>query len=268
MARVQAFRDSHLREIAKILAEAVTHAELSSLFKQCSIVEQGGTSKWNRILMALSSRQTQDRCGNNVAAFIQAALDPARFTGRKDVHENLCQQVNEVLSFSGLHVDNAGQLKLVKQASTISEAEQRASQLRSKLSDRNVHADVLKFCRAELLEHDYFHAVFEATKSVADKIREKSGLLSDGAKLVDEAFGFGKSQYPKLAFNSLQTDTERSEHVGYMNLIKGLFGTFRNVTAHVPRIKWPINEQDALDILTLASLIHRRLDGAVQTHVK
>ena len=268
MSKVQVFKDSHLRRIAEILADAATHAELSSLFEQCSVVEQGGNPKWERILMALSSRQTQDRCGNNIAAFIQATLDPARFTERKDVHENLCQQVNKVLSFSGLHIDNAGQLRPVKQASTILEAEQRASQLRSKLTDRNVHADVLKFCRAELLEHDYFHAVFEATKGVADKIREKSGLLSDGAKLVDEAFGYGKSPYPQLAFNSLRTDTEHSEHVGYMNLIKGLFGVFRNVTAHVPRIKWPINEQDALDILTLASLIHRRLDEAVQTHIK
>jgi uncharacterized protein (TIGR02391 family) len=268
MARVQVFRDSHLREIAKILAEAVTHAELSSLFEQCSIVEQGGTPRWERILMALSSRQTQDRCGNNVAAFIQAALDPARFTRRKEVHAGLCQQVSEVLSFSGLQIDDAGQIRPIRPASTLSEAEQRVSQLRSKLRDRNVHPDVLKFCNAELLEHDYFHAVFEATKSVADKIRDKSGLSSDGSKLVDEAFGFGKSQYPPLAFNSLQTDTEHSEHVGYMNLLKGLFGVFRNVTAHIPRIKWSINEQDALDMLTLASLLHRRLDEVVQTYVK
>ena len=35
--------------------------------------------------------------------------------------------------------------------------------------------------------------------------------------------------------------------------------------AHAPKIHWPINEQDALDILTLASLLHRRLDSAVRT---
>ena len=31
------------------------------------------------------------------------------------------------------------------------------------------------------------------------------------------------------------------------------------------QLHWPINEQDALDILTLTSLLHRRLDGAVRT---
>jgi uncharacterized protein (TIGR02391 family) len=51
---------------------------------------------------------------------------------------------------------------------------------------------VLKFCRAELLVNNYFNAVFEATKSVAEKLRIKSGRLSDGAALVDEALGLDK----------------------------------------------------------------------------
>lgn len=54
---------------------------------------------------------------------------------------------------------------------------------------------------------------------------------------------------------------------GLMNLIKGLFGAFRNTTAHAPKIHWQITEQAALDILTTISLIHRRLDSAVRTHV-
>lgn len=97
---------------------------------------------------------------------------------------------------------------------------------------------------------------------MADKIREKSGLTSDGSQLVDEAFG-GNS--PLLAFNTLLTPTERSEHTGLMNLLKGLFGIFRNTTAHAPKIKWVINEQDALDMLSLTSLLHRRLNNAVRT---
>ena len=130
-----------------------------------------------------------------------------------------------------------------------------------------MHSDVLKFCRAELVQDNYFHAVFEATKSVADKIRQLSGLTSDGAGLVDGAFGIPSAGHPRVAFNSLVTETEQSEHRGLMTLLKGLFGTFRNTTAHAPKIHWPIDEQDALDILALASLLHRRLDGAVRVHV-
>ncbi len=50
-----------------------------------------------------------------------------------------------------------------------------------------------------------------------------------------------------------------------MHLIKGLFGMFRNTTAHAPKIKWTIDEQDALDSLTLASMLHRTLDKCVKT---
>jgi uncharacterized protein (TIGR02391 family) len=121
------------------------------------------------------------------------------------------------------------------------------------------------FCQAELLQSNYFHAVFEATKSVADKIRTKTGLTDDGCTLVDIAFGSGRAGMPYLAFNSLCTESEQSEHAGLMNLMKGMFGVFRNVTAHVPKISWTITEQDALDLLTIALFLHRRLDGAVRT---
>jgi uncharacterized protein (TIGR02391 family) len=133
--------------------------------------------------------------------------------------------------------------------------------------ERKVHGDVLRFCRAELVADNYFHAVFEATKSIAEKLREKTGLNSDGALLVDEALGLGKAGIPRLAFNRLQTESEKSEHTGLMNLIKGVFGAFRNTTAHAPRIHWQVTEQDALDVLTTLSLVHRRLDSAVRTHV-
>ncbi|HEY2975864.1 MAG TPA: TIGR02391 family protein [Pyrinomonadaceae bacterium] len=127
--------------------------------------------------------------------------------------------------------------------------------------DRKVHPDVLRFCRPELLQENYFHAVFEATKSVAQKIRDKTGLTGDGAEIVDRAFGVGN---PLLAINTLQTETEQSEQKGFANLLKGVFGTFRNVTGHAPKIFWPISEQDALDILSIISYLHRRLDAAVR----
>jgi len=46
-----------------------------------------------------------------------------------------------------------------------------------------------------------------------------------------------------------------------------VFSAFRNTTAHAPKIHWNITELDALDILTTMSLVHRRLDNAIRTHV-
>lgn len=148
----------------------------------------------------------------------------------------------------------------VSRAATLSEAQQRADALRAELGRRDVHPDVLHFCRAELVQQNYFHAVLEASKSVAEKLRVRSGLQGDGAPLVDAACSL--SSGPIVLFNDLATEWERSEQIGLATLLKGLFSTFRNPTAHAPRVLWATSRGEALDMLTLASMLHRRLDAA------
>jgi uncharacterized protein (TIGR02391 family) len=55
------------------------------------------------------------------------------------------------------------------------------------------HLDVLLLCRVELLEQNYFHAVLEAAKSAADKLRDMSGLDAGGSALVDAACALSAS---------------------------------------------------------------------------
>jgi uncharacterized protein (TIGR02391 family) len=269
MAHIPIFDHVNLRAICDILGDThsgLTGSEIGQLLQSCSICDPSPTqTKRIRLFEALSQQQRRDGCGNHVVAFIYAAMNPIRYTRERELFENRRSQLNQVLSFCGLSLGEDGRLRQVTASRTLTEAQERATKLHRDLLARNVHPDVLRFCRAELLQDNYFHAVFEAAKSVADKIREKSGLTGDGAKLVDQAFGFRAGSHPILAFNTLRTETEVGEHRGLMNLSKGLFGTFRNITAHAPKIKWVIKEQDALDMLSLASLLHRRLDGAVRT---
>src|SRR3546814_10818908 len=67
---------------------------------------------------------------------------------------------------------------------------------------------------------------------------------------------------PLLAINARTTGSQRSEQSGFANLVRGAFGMFRNPTAHEPRIYWSMTKEDAEDLLTIVSLIHRRLDSA------
>lgn len=270
MTKIPAFDETNLRVICDILGDThsgLTGSEITQVLRDCHIDDPyPGDTKRHRLFEALHRRQCRDGCGNNVVAFIHSAMNPVRYVRASELFEERRSQLNEALAFSGVSLGEDGKLRWVDAASTLTQAQERAGRLRKELQSRKVHPDVLRFCRAELLQDNYFHAVFEATKSVADKIREKSGLASDGSRLVDEAFGMGRTRLPMIAFNSLQTETEQSEHKGLMNLLKGLFGTFRNTTAHAPRIKWVIKEQDALDMLSLASLLHRRLDTAINTY--
>ena len=266
MAAIAKLDFSVIESISKILADTengFTGSEIGKLLCECRIVDiEPANTKWKRLNAALLNKQEIDNCANHVVSFIQSALNPAKHYDNRDWFDNTRHKVNQVLSFSALTIGEDGKASAVTKSSTINEASARASKLKEHLIVRNVHPDVLKYCKEELVVDNYFHAVFEATKSVADKIRIKTGLTSDGANLVDEAFSFKK--IPHLALNALKTESEKSEQKGFSNLLKGLFGTFRNTTAHAPKITWAIAEIDALDILSLVSLVHRRLDRAIE----
>ena len=269
MAPIPTFSQPHLQSICDVLADTsdgLNGREISQILQGLGIDDPNPSlSKRHRLFAALSTRQNRDRCGNLVAAFIHAAMEPVRYTGVPAKFEERRQALNHVLLFSGYKIGEDGKLQSIEAAQTLSQAEERAGRLRTELIRRKVHPDVLRFCKAELVQNNYFHAVFEATKSVADKIRQKTGLTQDGTKLIDTAFGKGQAGMPFLAFNALQTETEQSEHSGLMNLMKGMVGTFRNVTAHAPKVSWSISEEDALDLMSIASLLHRRLDLAART---
>ncbi|MEL4394259.1 TIGR02391 family protein [Shewanella algae] len=257
---------SVIESLSKVLGETAsgfTGTAIGKILYESNIDDiDSGNTKWKRLNSALANKQEQDRCANNVLVFLQNALNPARHYDNLEWFNDTRFKVNQILSFSGLQLGENGKIGYVKKSNTISEAEARASKLKEHLVARNVHPDVLKYCREELVVDNYFHAVFEATKSVADKIRNLTGLHTDGAVLVDEAFSF--KGVPHLALNALVSESEKSEQKGFMNLLKGLFGSFRNTTAHAPKITWEIEEIDALDILSMVSLVHRRLDKAIQ----
>jgi uncharacterized protein (TIGR02391 family) len=90
----------------------------------------------------------------------------------------------------------------------------------------------------------------EAVKSVAEKLRARTGLIDDGATLVDRAL---TGDPPMLAINPLKTESEKSEQKGFANLLRGTLSMFRNTTAHEARIHWPMAKDDAEDLFSLVS---------------
>jgi uncharacterized protein (TIGR02391 family) len=263
MPLIPRLRDSVLGQLSRILADSCSHSELTTLLAQAGFPESSDGPKWQRILTAAERSQIKYSSSNQVIGLIQRCMDPVRYHANPERFEELRDQLNVVLAFEGLTLNPDGNVAPTDGVTTITEAQAKANRLKTELARRAVHPDVLKFCRAELVSDDYFHAVLEATKSVAEKIRTKTGLTADGLQLVDAALSRSMGQ-PMLAFNSLRTPTEESEHSGIMNLLKGMFAAFRNPTAHAPRVRWKIDEQDALDLLVLVSLLHRRLDSAVR----
>jgi uncharacterized protein (TIGR02391 family) len=261
--RPPAFTAGQLEALCQCLAETtggLTGTEIGRILAQAKVRDvDPAMTKWKRLFNALSAAHNRDGHGGRTLAFITAALEPSRYVGRQAVFEERRQQLNVTLSFVGLAFRADGKFGVVSATSTLNEAEARANRLRAQLSARGVHPEVIKYCKAELLHNNCFHAVLEACKGVAERLRERTALVKDGGELVDDVFA-GSS--PRLKINAFVTDSEKSEQRGFVNLLKGLFGTFRNPTAHSPRTVWPVSETDALDLFSLCSYVHRRIDSA------
>lgn len=265
MVRVMSsfFTESQIRAMADALGhttDGLSGSEIAELLFACSIVDlEPGITKRHRLYSAFANDQNTRQARTHILAFIRKAMRPERFLRSPERFEPMRVLVNEALAFAGLAVDADGSVLPVEQATTLTEAQRRARELRADLVTRGVHPDVLRFCREELVADDYFHAVLEAVKSIADKLRTRTGLSDDGGALIDRVLS---GDLPMLAINPLRTESERNEQRGFANLVRGTFGMFRNTTAHEARIHWPIGKDDAEDLLSLVSLIHRRLDAA------
>jgi len=261
--RHKPFGSGDLEALCKVLADTytgLTGSEIAHTLAKISVDDTDPTmTKCKRLYNALDNDQNRRQSGNMVLSFIATALQPTRYINKRELYESMLRSVNTVLAFQGLEFREDGEFHTIKPVSTLTEAEKRAQKLKASVFDRKLHNDLLRFCRTELLQDNYFHAVLEATKSIASKVRSMTGLSSDGAQLIDDAFG---GSNPLLKINAFKTDTEKSEQRGFTNLAKGLFGIFRNPTAHAPKIEWNLEEQDALDLFTLASYVLRRIDNS------
>ncbi|WP_096186863.1 TIGR02391 family protein [Evansella halocellulosilytica] len=257
------FNEGELETLCRIIADTndgLTGSQIEYFLRMLNFKDIDPTlTKWKRLYNALANRQNQTNSGNCVLSFISKSFAPSRYIGNKDFYDVKLEKINTILLFHGLEFKDDGKFHKVRSTNTLTEAENRASRLTERITSRHLHPHLLKYCKKELLQNNYFHAVLEATKSIASMIRTKTGLESDGAKLVEEAFG---GSNPLLKINSLKTESEISEQKGFVNLAKGLFGTFRNPTAHAAKIEWNMSEEDSIDLFTLASYVLRRIENS------
>ncbi len=184
---IPAFSASAVEQLCKVLADAVTGSQIPNLIAPFKVPESPGdeqNTKWMRLFNAVSARQNQQQDGKPLLRLVSEVMAPVRFRSQADFDATRAL-VNERLLLSGFRVVEDGKVARVRPAVTLDEAQQRTDDLRAELSRRAVHLDVLRFCRAELLQRNYFHAVLEASKSAADKLRGLARTTGDGSPLVD-----------------------------------------------------------------------------------
>ena len=265
-AHVPVFDAGIIQGVADVLGETdegLTGSQIDQALEQARIPNVSpGITKRHCIFNALAAHQNKHGNGKSLVAFINTTMAPVRYRIEPELHARRMAELNEVLIYAGLAVNDKGEVVKLKggAASTLDEAAQRAGSIRSELRRRGTHRRVLDYCTDELLQKNNFHAMLEAAKSIPARLREMAGVQGDGASLADSILSPGRGSI--VAINDGVSESDRAEQADFASLVKGILGMFRNPTAHDPRLHRDVTDDELLEALTTMSMVHRRLDSA------
>ena len=264
--------DAKLEALANKLGTLpeLTHTNIDKYLVECSIQDIStksksvglgyipGDSKSKRIYKCFINEVHRTNNDLKIVSFIERALDPSRFADSKR-YDDILNDINSVLLFMGCEINKSGKVKIVKKATTIDEVQERINALENEAKKRNVHLEVLKYCKRE-----YFHAQFEASKGLFQRIRDLTNQNVDGTKLINGVFS---TDEPMLILPNLKLTerTDKDEFLGYKHLFEYVVNAVRNPEGHTPRILASEELGECLDNFVIISRCHRFLDNCSTT---
>ncbi|MCZ2155302.1 MAG: TIGR02391 family protein [Bryobacterales bacterium] len=124
-----------------------------------------------------------------------------------------------------------------------------------------LHANVVTVAKSRFDSGHYADSVEAALKDLNDRVRNivknHTGTERDGADLMNFAFS---PNDPVIKLDNLESASGRDIQKGYMLIFSGSMTGIRNPKAHD---NLTITLQQAIHLLFLASLLHRKLDDAM-----
>lgn len=124
------------------------------------------------------------------------------------------------------------------------------------ISIHNLHPTIQEHCTERFNDGHYSDAILAAYKVVFNEIKGITNIHHlDGKQLIEKAFSLSS---PIIKLNSLKTQSDKDEQLGFMLLFSGAAVGIRNPKAHDLVVQE--DKQKALLYLSFASLLMQRLD--------
>lgn len=261
MSKVPPLSHETLDALCGCLCEWNSGSEIADMLKRCGIREREGSSKHRRLFAAFDEDQKHHGCANTVLQYVQRRMTPVSNQSDPALYNDRLATLNRILIHAGLAIGRDGNVSATARATTLDESRARLNQLRQRLTELGAHREVIRYCRAEIHDENYFHAVFEAAKSLPDRVRTVTGLSVDGHELYGLAFAEAS---PLIALNTLSTKHERAHQRAVGDMLRSLYTLYRNPLAHESKINRPMGAAEAIEVLMVISLAHRLLEPAVR----
>lgn len=92
----------------------MTGEEITRIFEECEITSKYEDTKWRRIFAFFMDSQTTYQADNEVGKFIECWAKPVRFFDRDFDYRNYIKQMNQVLEYDNLKINEIGKMERLK----------------------------------------------------------------------------------------------------------------------------------------------------------
>lgn len=123
-----------------------------------------------------------------------------------------------------------------------------------------LHPAILEHAYPQYRDGHLRDAVLNAIVVVFDLIRQRTGLQTDGDRLVGEALSL---QHPLLVLSEVETESGKNDQSGFMQILQGAYKGIRNPKAH--SLQHDLDEHKTAQYLVFASLLARRIADATDS---
>ena len=250
-----------LEEIARGIADAFTPTQLPIFLVSSGVPKEFTPSpvtgeKWEYVLSVLSTLHDGGSAARRaLRVFIGAWLSDRLHESPSDRGR---RRIVNRLGRQGWHVENEVLVvgdKTTVDISTLAPMDRDARIASLHPSIREVAAKYLDSGHPEV-------AIFEAFKALNIRVKDVTGIDDDGQGLMGSAM---RDDNPPVRFGDLSTESGRNIQAGFRFMFMGAVRGIRNPNAH-EQFR-PLNDEEAFEQLSFASMLMRRLDAAVvHTH--
>lgn len=259
-----------ISSVSKILGEELNGQKISTMLTILSLSDFDKiysrpytSTKWKRLDESISFECSKSKNAKALFRVIEYVAKPQNYVNSPtNDWFSLKKSLNTQLMFYGFSLNDAGKIINSEAVETFSDAQKRLKSFEEKLFLHEIHPEILKYCREELFQENYFHAIFEASKGILDRVRIISELDTDGITLIDSAFR-SKNPIVLIKGNMIQSLSDKSEYSGLKSLLSTVIYFYRNPQAHNSKLYNPKSETDAITAFSMMSLAHQILDNCI-----
>lgn len=252
------------------LDDLITDNEVRALLAASDVEDVlPNATRRKRLMQAFITCQEKNGDADGIALFLKRTGFHIERTKGPDAIKRYREETNAVLVYAGLCLGPDHKpvpLQRDEEDDTPAGADERLRTLVNALKGRQVHPDLVRVLKVEFFaEENYFRPVREAAWMLAAKVSRKAGLHSEGPEIAEQAFNPQyQGSYPILAINRLSTEAEVGEQYAFMCLLKATLLTFQDEYTRAYRSPWMVTKEEALDFLSLLSLLHKKVDQAMK----